>query len=109
MAKQSLETAKAQLEISDYLESEGADIDRVRLFLNSKTLRLTKHGLSILTKYMGSWTVDMDSELNVEDHILLLRKVRAPYYLKKDQIILFSEEDAFMARLAGVKGWIQSK
>lgn len=102
-------TARIQLEISDRLESEGADIDRVRLFLNSKTLRLTKQGLSILHKYMGSWTIDIEDKLNTEDLILLLRTVNAPYYLKKDQIILFSEEDAFMARMAGVKGWIKSK
>lgn len=109
MAKQLQETARVQLEISDYLESEGADIYHVRLFLNSKTLRLTKQGFAILHKYMGSWTVDLESKLNTEDLIMLLRKVNAPYYLKKDQIVLFAEEDAFMARLAGVKGWIESK
>lgn len=110
MAKQLQETAaRIQLEISDYLESEGADIYNVRLFLNSKTLRLTKYGYSILHKHMGSWAVDIDAKLTTEDLIMMLRKVSAPYYLKKDQIILFSQEDAFMARLAGVKGWVKSK
>lgn len=109
MARQLPETAKVQLEISDYLESEGADIHRVRLFLNSKTLRLTKQGFSVLHKHMGSWSIDLDKHITTKDLIMLLRKVSAPYYLKKTEIVLFSEEDAFMARLAGVKGWIDSK
>lgn len=111
MAKPYNETAKIQLEISDFLESEGADIERVRLFLNSKTLRLTKFGYAILNKFMKSWAIETDEALTTEELILLLRKVRAPYYIRlnKKEIILFSEEDAFMARIAGVKGWIQSK
>jgi len=109
MAKQSIEPARIQLEISDYLESEGVDIDRIRLFLNSKTLRLTRQGHSILHKHMGSWSVDLNEKISTDDLLMLLRNVSSPYYLKKDQIILFSEEDAFMARLAGVKGWIKSK
>lgn len=109
MAKLLRDTARIQLEVSDYLEAEGAEISEVRLFLNSKTLRLTRQGHSILHKYMGSWSVDLPEKLNTEDLIMLLRTVDAPYYLKKDQIILFSEQDAFMARIAGVKGWIKSK
>lgn len=111
MANTLPETAKIQLEISDFLESEGADIDCVRLFLNSKTLRLTKFGYAILNKYMKSWAVETEEKLNAEELIMLLRKVRAPYYIRMShkEIVLFNEEDAFMARMAGVKGWIQSK
>jgi len=58
---------------------------------------------------MGSWSVDLNEKISTDDLLMLLRNVSSPYYLKKDQIILFSEEDAFMARLAGVKGWIKSK
>lgn len=111
MARQSRDTARIQLEISDYLEAEGADIHNVRLFLNSKTLRLTKYGYSILHKHMGSWTIDIDTTLVTQDMIQLFREIDTPYYIRVSgkQIVLFSEEDAFMAKLAGVKGWIESK
>lgn len=109
MAKLLQETMKTQLDISQYLEQEGVDVNHVRLFLNNKTLRLTKQGFALLHKHMGSWTVELERNFTTNELITMLRKVNAPYYIKKTEIILFSEEDAFMARLAGVTGWIDSK
>jgi hypothetical protein len=32
-----------------------------------------------------------------------------PYYIDKQVMVLFSEQDAFMARLAGTEGWLKNK
>jgi hypothetical protein len=39
----------------------------------------------------------------------LQSKMQHPYYIDKQVMVLFSEQDAFMARLAGTEGWLKNK
>ena len=39
----------------------------------------------------------------------LQSKMKHPYYIDKKDMVLFSEKDAFMARLAGTEGWLKGK
>jgi len=48
-------------------------------------------------------------KLSVNNLINLLRKMKFPYYVDKDVIVLFTEQDAFLAKLAGAQGWLDGK
>jgi hypothetical protein len=69
---------------------------------------LTKKGCSLLKKNVRSWTVETPGKLagNLMD---LQSKMQHPYYIDKQVMVLFSEQDAFMARLAGTEGWLKNK
>jgi len=75
------------------------------LFQTPSSLRLTKKGCSLLKKNVRSWTVETPGKLagNLMD---LQSKMQHPYYIDKQVMVLFSEQDAFMARLAGTEGWL---
>lgn len=78
------------------------------LFLTPKTLRLTKKGCGLLKKKCRSWTLESPGKLagNLQD---LQSKMTHPYYIDKDIMVLFTERDAFMAKLAGTQGWLKNK
>jgi hypothetical protein len=78
------------------------------LFQTPSSLRLTKKGVNLLKKKCRSWTVETPGKLagNLMD---LQSKMNHPYYIDKKDMVLFSEKDAFMARLAGTEGWLKSK
>lgn len=78
------------------------------LFQTPSSLRLTKKGCSLLKKHVRSWTVETPGKLagNLMD---LQNKMQYPYYIDKKDMVLFSEQDAFMARLAGTEGWLKNK
>lgn len=85
------------------------DDPKARCFLNTKTLRLTKSGFTLFKSKHRNWKIQVDATINSSDLINLMRKAQAPYYITKSNVFLFSEEDAFLARLGGVKTWTQSK
>jgi hypothetical protein len=35
--------------------------------------------------------------------------MRYPYYIDKKKMVLFTEQDAFLAKLAGTQGWLDGK
>jgi|TARA_R110002050_G_scaffold62912_1_gene137874 hypothetical protein len=78
------------------------------LFQTPSSLRLTKKGVNLLKKKCRSWTVETPGKLagNLMD---LQSKMKHPYYIDKKDMVLFSEKDAFMARLAGTEGWLKGK
>ena len=78
------------------------------LFQTPSSLRLTKKGVNLLKKKCRSWTVETPEKLagNLMD---LQSKMKHPYYIDKKDMVLFSEKDAFMARLAGTEGWLKGK
>ena len=47
--------------------------------------------------------------LSARNLINLLRKMNYPYYVDKKIIVLFTEKDAFVAKLAGAQGWLDGK
>jgi len=78
------------------------------IFLNTKTLRLTKRGKAMMCKYYDHW--DFESPGKTAGNTLqLLRKMTYPYYYDDKIMILFTERDSFMARLAGAQGWLDGK
>jgi hypothetical protein len=79
-----------------------------RVFYNRKSLRLTKLGLQLLQNNYENW-VFKDHRLVAHDSIALQRKMTYPYYMDRKNLVLFTEVDAFMAKMAGVKGWIDGK
>jgi len=79
------------------------------IFYNEFTIRLTTQGRSRFVKLYDKWEFDLDVQLNAGQLIDLFRKMVYPYYLSTEKLILFSEEDAFMVKLAGVDGWLAGK
>lgn len=105
MAKRSQEITKIQNDVVKLIQPEIKPTD---IFKNPKTLRLNKRGVSLMRKHFNSWTVD-GLNLNGNNLISLMRKMDYPYYVDKKVLTLFTERDAFMAKLAGAQGWIDGK
>tara|TARA_B110000858_G_C17595714_1_gene377715 strand:- start:294 stop:560 length:267 start_codon:yes stop_codon:yes gene_type:complete len=78
------------------------------VFKNTHTLRLTKYGKNLLSKQYDAYEFE-SPKLSVNNLINLLRKMKFPYYVDKDVIVLFTEQDAFLAKLAGAQGWLDGK
>jgi hypothetical protein len=78
------------------------------VFKNTHTLRLTKYGKNMLSKQYDAYEFE-SPKLSVNNLINLLRKMKFPYYVDKDVIVLFTEQDAFLAKLAGAQGWLDGK
>ena len=79
-----------------------------QIFLNNQTLRLTNRGKNLLCKYYEHWDFESPG-LKAGNTLQLLRKMTYPYYIDKKVLVLFTEKDAFMARLAGAQGWLDGK
>lgn len=110
MARRSHEIQKIQNNLLVLLKSkEYNDItDDVRIFLNKHTMRLTHVGYKILKKYYDCW--EFENPPNKAGQLMaLLQKMKFPYYTTNKRIVLFSEQDAFMCKLAGPDGWLESK
>lgn len=91
------------------LENLNIPSDRFKeIFLNSKSLRLTRKGRNMLVRRFDSWQFD-EHGLMSRDMIELQRKMTYPYFIDKKMLVLFTERDAFMAKMAGAKGWIDGK
>ena len=105
MVKQSQEITKIQNNVVHLI---NADVKATDIFKNIKTLRLNKRGVSLMKRQFDNWTVD-SMEINGKNLISLMRKMTYPYYIDKKILILFTERDAFIAKLAGAQGWIDGK
>lgn len=105
MARQSQEITKIQNNVINLLDGNLQAND---IFKNPKTLRLNKRGVSLMKKTFDSWTVD-SVDMTGKNLISLMRKMTYPYYLDKKSLTLFTEKDAFMAKLAGAQGWLDGK
>jgi|TARA_R110002074_G_scaffold32641_1_gene91103 hypothetical protein len=78
------------------------------LFLTPHSLRLTRKGCKLLESKCRSWTVESPGKLS-GNFMELQKKMTYPYYIDKNDMVLFSEKDAFMAKLAGTKSWLKGK
>jgi hypothetical protein len=91
------------------LEKLNVPQDRFKeIFLNAKTLRLTRNGRNRLARKYDSWQFN-DHQLKSGDTLDLQRKMTFPYFIDAKMLVLFTERDAFMAKMAGAKGWIDGK
>ena len=79
------------------------------IFYNIFSIRLTTNGKNKFVKLYDNWTFEVDSKLKSWQLTDLFRKMIYPYYLDNSKLILFSEEDAFMVKLAGIDGWLAGK
>jgi hypothetical protein len=89
-------------------EQSRLDYKEKDIFLNSQTIRLTKRGKNLMCKYYDNWTFESPGT-KAQNTLSLLRKMTYPYYIDTKHLILFTEKDAFMARLAGAQGWLDGK
>lgn len=105
MAKSLLEVKSTKTKLLSVLGVESTD---KKVFINDSTLRLTKFGCSLLRKEYDFWELESPGLLS-KYLIILQNKMQYPYYIDKKILVLFSEQDAFMARLAGADGWLMSK
>jgi hypothetical protein len=105
MEKQLPETEKVQSKILDLLDNKYTI---TQVFHNKSTLRLKKHGANVLMKQYEYWEFDPPAK-TAGNIISLMRKMTFPYYMDKKKMILFTERDAFMARMAGAQGWLDGK
>ena len=106
MVNQSQEIQIVQTSIIDLIERDYLKVKEV--FKNTHTLRLTKYGKNLLSKQFDSYEFD-SPKLSGKNLINLLRKMRYPYYIDKNIIVLFTEKDAFLTKLAGAQGWLDGK
>ena len=107
MEKRSVEMQKIQTKILDLI-TDDKKLSIKAVFKNTQTLRLTKIGLKLLGKKYDKWIVD-PPVLSAGNLIQLLRKMKYPYYIDKKKMVLFTEQDAFLAKLAGTQGWLDGK
>ena len=107
MEKRSVEMQKIQTKILNLI-TDDKKLHIKAVFKNTQTLRLTKIGLKLLSKEYDKWVVDPPA-LSAGNLIQLLRKMKYPYYIDRKQMVLFTEKDAFLAKLAGTQGWLDGK
>ena len=106
MAKRSQEIQTTQTRTISLMKRDFLTVKEV--FKNTHTLRLTKYGKNMLSKQYDAYEFEAP-KLSVNNLINLLRKMKFPYYVDKDVIVLFTEQDAFLAKLAGSQGWLDGK
>jgi len=106
MVKQSQEIQTVQAKLIGLMERDYLTSKEV--FKNGQTLRLTKYGKNLLSKRYDAYQFE-SPKLSAKNLINLLRKMKYPYYIDKTIIVLFTEKDAFLAKLAGSQGWLDGK
>jgi hypothetical protein len=110
MVKPSIEIAEIQNNLIYLLEGyqNNSDLSDTRIFLNKHTLRLTPIGYKLFKTYYTFW--EFEHPPNKAGQLIeLLKKMKAPYYTNNKRLVLFTEQDAFMCKLAGTDGWVNSK
>jgi hypothetical protein len=85
------------------------DLDRQKIFLNYSTLRLRKSGRDYMVKVYDSWKFSPPEKITARILLDLFNKMEHPYYLDKRMVVLFSEQDAFMCKMAGFENWLEGK
>ena len=106
MVTQSQEIQKIQSDLIRLIKRDYLKVKEV--FKNTHTLRLTKYGKNLLSKQFDAYQFE-SPKMSANNLILLLRKMKYPYYVDKDIIVLFTEKDAFLTKLAGAQGWLDGK
>ena len=106
MVKQSQEIQDSQAKLISLINRDYLTTKEV--FKNTHTLRLTKYGKNLLSKQYNAYQFESPM-LSAKNLINLLRKMNYPYYIDKKIIVLFTEKDAFVAKLAGAQGWLDGK
>jgi len=87
----------------------GVNSGDYKLFQSKDSLRLTNHGLHVFKDNFTSYTFTLDNQITTGQIIHLQRTMNMPYFFNKKKVVLFSERDAFLAKLGGVEAWIVSK
>lgn len=108
MEKYSVEVMQAHI-VANLNEVSSVELTNLDIFYNKFTVRLTSHGKNRCVKLYDKWEFGLESDFKSGQLIDLFRKMSYPYYLSRSKLILFSEEDAFMAKLAGIDTWLESK
>ena len=106
MVKQSQEIQTVQAKLVSLMNRKPLTAKEV--FKNNHTLRLTKYGKNLLKKQYDAYQFESPT-LSARNLINLLRNMKYPYYVDKSIIVLFTEKDAFMTKLAGAQGWLDGK
>lgn len=70
------------------------------LFRQNSSLRLTFKGFIILKKMFTAYSFGIDGELKSR-HLAGMSIMEYPYYITDSRLILFSETDAMVIKLAG--------
>ena len=104
--KQSQDIQNSQAKLISIIDRDYLTVKEV--FKNTHTLRLTKYGKNLLSKQYDAYQFESPM-LSAKNLINLLRKMNYPYYVDKKIIVLFTEKDAFVAKLAGAQGWLDGK
>lgn len=83
--------------------------EKQKVFQSKNSLRLTKYGCSVFQDNFQYYTFNLTTRITSGQIIILQRKMEMPYYFDSKKVVLFSEKDAFMAKLGGIDTWIVSK
>ena len=108
MEKRFVEMQKIQIKNSLNLLLMTKIYLQLKQFSKHTDLRLTKARLRLLGKKYDKWVVDppVPSAGNL---IATIKKNEISYYIDKKKMVLFTEQDAFLAKLAGTQGWLDGK
>lgn len=108
MVNTRIEYVQTQI-ITSLNEVATKELEFEDVFYNRYTLRLTARGKNKLAKLYDNWEFKLESYPTNGQLLNLFRKMTTPYFIDRERLILFSEEDAFMCKLAGLNGWIEGK
>jgi hypothetical protein len=78
------------------------------IFFNVHTLRLTKHGRNLFEAEFEHWCFDSPG-VTSKNLIKLSRVMTYPYYIDRKVLVLFTERDAFLAKLGDTQLWLDGK
>lgn len=107
--KQSQEIALIQNKFLSIIKANHDLSDDARIFYNKSTLRLTTKGKGYACKHYQHWKFTLPQKLTTGQILNLCRKMKYPYWYLGKHMILFTEQDAFMAKLAGAENWLDAK
>jgi len=109
MVKPLHEIRATQTKIFTHVAGDKVRAHNLRaIFETPSSLRLTAQGAGVLKKVWRSWNVESPG-MTAGNLMILQSKMTQPYYINKKILVLFDEKDAFWAKLAGSKGWLNNK
>lgn len=106
MTSEQIDLLQGHILLKVQMRQGCGDYTRYDIFLNHKTLRLRKPGMKILCKMYNHYKFK-SNKIPSNALLKLFKKAKTPYYLGKDAIVLYSEQDAFIFKLGGFDAWTE--
>lgn len=87
----------------------GTKPDPIEFFIQPDSLRLRAKGYQILRYYFDHEEFLHNRDFLTGEILTLSRHMNAPFYINKNKLVLFSQENIVMCKLAGdVASWLKN-